>query len=149
MRAKWEQAVTWWNPAAQTCPVLNPSSFTPAPVLPCRTCLHSASSILSVHISCHIITAFVFRKPRVCIYIYIYIHSGPSSYDRLDIRTTWVTTKNFSFGLRPKSWVMTRMSVKATWVMTRMAFVSISLSPDTRVCGRNSGQCIALYNYFR
>jgi hypothetical protein len=30
------------------------------------------------------------------------IYSGPSSYDRLDIRTTWVTTKNFSFDLRPK-----------------------------------------------
>jgi hypothetical protein len=30
-------------------------------------------------------------------------YSGPSSYDRLDIRTTWVTTKNFSFDLRPKS----------------------------------------------
>jgi hypothetical protein len=26
-----------------------------------------------------------------------------SSYDRLDIRTTWVTTKNFSFDFRPKS----------------------------------------------
>jgi hypothetical protein len=31
------------------------------------------------------------------------IYSGPSSYDRLDIRTTWVTAKNFSFDLRPKS----------------------------------------------
>jgi hypothetical protein len=29
---------------------------------------------------------------------------------------------------------------------TRMAFVSFSLRPDTRVCGRNSGQCSALYN---
>jgi hypothetical protein len=45
-------------------------------------------------------------------------------------------------GLRPKFkfWLTTKF-----WVMTRMAFVSFSLSPDTRVCGRNSGQCIALY----
>jgi hypothetical protein len=50
------------------------------------------------------------------------LYSGPSSYDRLDIRKTWVTTKNFSFDLR------------------------VSLSPYTRVCGRNSGQFIALYN---
>jgi hypothetical protein len=66
----------------------------------------------------------------------------------LNIRTTWVTTKNFSDDLRPKSWVTTRMPVKATWVTTRMAFVSFSLSPDTRVCGPNSGQCIALYITF-
>jgi hypothetical protein len=59
----------------------------------------------------------------------LYYYSGPSSYDRLDIRTTWVTTKNYSFDLRPKSSVTTRMPVKAS--------------------GRNSGQCIALYNYFR
>jgi hypothetical protein len=32
-----------------------------------------------------------------------YKNSGPSSYDRLDIRTTWVTTKKFSFDLRLKS----------------------------------------------
>jgi hypothetical protein len=38
------------------------------------------------------------------------------------------------------------MLVKATRVTTPMAFVSVSLSPDTRVCGRNSCQCIALYN---
>jgi hypothetical protein len=73
-------------------------------------------------------------------------YSGTSIYDRLDIRTTWVTTKNFSFDLRSKSWITTRMPVKATWVTTRMAFVSFSLSLDTRVCGRNSGQIIALYN---
>jgi hypothetical protein len=30
-------------------------------------------------------------------------YSGPSSYDRVDIRTTWVTTKKISFDLRPKS----------------------------------------------
>ena len=36
----------------------------------------------------------------ICMYVYtharaltLYIYSGPSSYDRLDIRTTWVTTK--------------------------------------------------------
>jgi hypothetical protein len=73
------------------------------------------------------------------------IYSAPSSYDRLDLRTTWVTNKNFSFDLRPKSWVTTRMPVKATWVTTRVAFVSVSLIPDTRVCGRNSGQCAVLY----
>jgi hypothetical protein len=73
-------------------------------------------------------------------------YSGPSSYDRLDIRTTWVTTKILVLTLRPMSWVTTRLPVKATWVTTRMAFVSFILSPDTRVCGRNSGQCIALYH---
>jgi hypothetical protein len=60
-------------------------------------------------------------------------YSGPSSYDRLDIRTTWVTTKNFSLDLRPKSQVMTRMPVKATWVTTRKAFVS----PDIANCYQN------------
>jgi hypothetical protein len=37
-------------------------------------------------------------------------YSEPSGYDRLHIRTTWVTTK------------------------------------ITRVCGRDSGQCLAIYN---
>jgi hypothetical protein len=69
----------------------------------------------------------------------------------LELRPAWHTNnlgyyQNFRFDLRPKSWVTTRMPVKTTWVTTRMAFVSFSLSPDTRVCGRNSGQCIALYN---
>jgi hypothetical protein len=32
-------------------------------MLPRRTCLHSASSILAVHISCHVITVLMFRKP--------------------------------------------------------------------------------------
>jgi len=27
MRAKWEQAITWWNPAAQTHPILDSSPF--------------------------------------------------------------------------------------------------------------------------
>jgi hypothetical protein len=31
--------------------------------LPCTTCLHSASSVFAVHISCSITTVFVFRKP--------------------------------------------------------------------------------------
>ena len=39
------------------------SSFVPVPMLSCRTCLHSASSILTVHTSCHVIAVFVFRKP--------------------------------------------------------------------------------------
>jgi hypothetical protein len=43
-------------------PVLDSSSFASELMLPCRTCLHSASSILAVHISCHIIAMFVFRK---------------------------------------------------------------------------------------
>jgi hypothetical protein len=35
----------------------------PVRTLPHRTCLHSASSVLTVHISCCVIAAFVFRKP--------------------------------------------------------------------------------------
>jgi hypothetical protein len=58
-----------------------------------------------------------------------YIYSGPSSYDRLDIRTTWVTTKIL---------VLTYDQI--------LSYESFSLSPDTRVFGRNSGQCSALYN---
>jgi len=45
------------------CPVFDSSSSVPIPILPCRICLHSASSILAVHISCCIIAVFVFRKP--------------------------------------------------------------------------------------
>jgi hypothetical protein len=56
--AKWEQAVTWWNSAAQTCPVLSSSSFAPILTLPHRTCLHSASSILAVCVSCCVIALF-------------------------------------------------------------------------------------------
>jgi len=33
---KREQAITWWNPAAQTHPVLDSSSFIPVPTLPCK-----------------------------------------------------------------------------------------------------------------
>jgi hypothetical protein len=60
--AKQERAVTWWNPAAQMRPVFDSSSFAPILTFPCRTCLHSASSILAVRISCHIIAVIVFRK---------------------------------------------------------------------------------------
>jgi hypothetical protein len=56
------------------------------------------------------------------------IQSGTSSFDRLDIRKTWVTTK---------------MLVLA---YDQSLDESFSLSPDTRVCERNSGQCINLHN---
>jgi hypothetical protein len=62
MRAKQERAVTWWNPAAQMRQVLDSSSFAPLLTIPRRTCLHSASSVLGVHISCRVIAVFVFRK---------------------------------------------------------------------------------------
>jgi hypothetical protein len=63
IRTKRERAVTWWNPAPQTCPVLDSSSFAIVHQLPCRTCLNSASSILVVLISCCDVAVFVFRKP--------------------------------------------------------------------------------------
>jgi len=69
MHAKREQAITWWNPAAQMLPVLDLSSFVPVPMLSHRTCLHSVSSILNVHVSSHIITVFVFWKPSFTIII--------------------------------------------------------------------------------
>jgi hypothetical protein len=34
--AKWEQAIAWWNPAAQMYPVLDSSSFVPVPMLKCH-----------------------------------------------------------------------------------------------------------------
>ena len=34
MRTKQERAITWWNPAAQMCPVLDSSSFLTIPMLP-------------------------------------------------------------------------------------------------------------------
>ena len=43
--------------------VLDSSSFVPVPMLSHRTCLHFASSILTVHTSRHVIAVFVFRKP--------------------------------------------------------------------------------------
>jgi hypothetical protein len=63
MPAKRERAVTWWNPAAQTRPVFDLSSFAPVLTLPHRMHLHSASSVLAVHISCRDIAVFVSRKP--------------------------------------------------------------------------------------
>jgi hypothetical protein len=63
MRARRERAVTRWNTAVQTRPVLDSSSFAPVLTLPRRTCQHSASSVLAVHISYHVIALFVFRKP--------------------------------------------------------------------------------------
>jgi hypothetical protein len=63
MPAKQEQAMTWWNSAAQMCPVLDSSSFAPILMLPRWVCLHSASSVLTVCISCCIIAVFLFRKP--------------------------------------------------------------------------------------
>jgi hypothetical protein len=53
MRAKWERAVTCWNRASEMCPVLDLSSFAPVLTLPCRTCLHYASSVLAIRVSCH------------------------------------------------------------------------------------------------
>jgi hypothetical protein len=61
--AKRERAVVWWNTAAQTRPVLDSSSFSPVLTIPRRTCLHSASSVLAVRISCCDIAVFVVRKP--------------------------------------------------------------------------------------
>jgi hypothetical protein len=43
-------------------PVLDSSSFAPVIMLPFRTCLHSATSVLAVRISCRVIAVFVFRK---------------------------------------------------------------------------------------
>ena len=45
-RAKPEQAVTWWNPAAQTHPTLVSSSFVPVP-----TVLHKLATILLIAFS--------------------------------------------------------------------------------------------------
>jgi hypothetical protein len=61
-RAKREQTVTRWNPAAQTRPVLDSSLFVPVTMLPRRTFRHSASSVLAVRISCRVIAVFVLRK---------------------------------------------------------------------------------------
>jgi hypothetical protein len=61
--AKREWAITWWNSAAQMRPLFASSSFAPMLMLPHRTCLHSASSVLAVHINCRNIAVFVFRKP--------------------------------------------------------------------------------------
>jgi hypothetical protein len=57
------RAVTWWNPVAQTRPVLDSSSFAPVLTHPSRTYLHSASSVLAGNIGCRVMALFVFRKP--------------------------------------------------------------------------------------
>jgi hypothetical protein len=62
MRAKRERALTWWNPATQTHPVLDLSSFVPVTTLPRRICRHSASSVLAVRISCSVMAMSVFRE---------------------------------------------------------------------------------------
>jgi hypothetical protein len=64
-RAERERTVTWWNPASQTWPVLDSSSFAPALTLPRRTCHHSATRVLGIHISCRVIGVFMFRKPLI------------------------------------------------------------------------------------
>jgi hypothetical protein len=46
------------------------------------------------------------------------------TYEQLGLRP-----KSFSFDLRPKSWVTTRMPIKATWVTTRMAFRKLQSEP--------------------
>jgi hypothetical protein len=61
--AKRERDATRWNPAAQTRLVLDSSFFVTVLTLPRRNCLHSASSVLAVRISCSDIALFVFRKP--------------------------------------------------------------------------------------
>jgi hypothetical protein len=61
--AKRERAVTWWNLAAKTRPVLDSPSFAPVPTLPLATCPHSASTVHAVRISCRVIALFVLKKP--------------------------------------------------------------------------------------
>jgi hypothetical protein len=63
-RAKREWAVTWWNPAAQTRPALDSSSFVPVPTLSRKLVTILLSSVLAVRISCHVIVVFVFRKQQ-------------------------------------------------------------------------------------
>jgi hypothetical protein len=38
---KWQRAISWWNPTAQMCPVLDLSSFVPIPKLKCQNPLLS------------------------------------------------------------------------------------------------------------
>jgi hypothetical protein len=79
---------------------------------------------------------------------------NPQISDTVDPRVTTGLTYE-QLGLRPKILVLTydqRLDSQPEFrsrphrVTTHMAFVSFSLSPDMRVCGHNSGQCIALYN---
>jgi hypothetical protein len=48
MRIKWEWTITWWNPAAQTCPVLDSSSFAPILTLPLAFFLLLAFSLFAL-----------------------------------------------------------------------------------------------------
>jgi hypothetical protein len=59
-RAKLERAVTWWNPALQMHPLLDSSSLDPILMLPRRTWPYSASSVIAIHFSCHVISVFLF-----------------------------------------------------------------------------------------
>jgi hypothetical protein len=59
---KQKRAVTWWNPVAQTCPIL--IFLCPRTHTSPQTCHHSASSVLAVWISCHVLAVFVFRKQQ-------------------------------------------------------------------------------------
>jgi hypothetical protein len=61
MRTKRERAVTWWNPAVQMRPLIDSSSFTPVLTLHRRTCLHSASSVLTVRISFCVQKALIYQ----------------------------------------------------------------------------------------
>jgi hypothetical protein len=70
---KRKRVVTWWNPAAQTRPLLYTPSFVPVLTLPRRTCLNSASSVLTVRISFRVIAVFVFRKPLFINYTLPYL----------------------------------------------------------------------------
>jgi hypothetical protein len=128
--------------------------------------MHYLSSVYSVAIPLHVSGLLVANHQEVTMYtcnnwydLYVLADGQLKRTTRTNCCIQWtprVTTgltyeqlglrPNCSFDLRPKSWVTTRMPVKATWVTTRMAFVSFSLSPDMRVCERNFGQCIALYN---
>jgi hypothetical protein len=78
-------------------------------------------------------------------------YSGPSSYDRPNMQTTWVTTKILvltyqSLELQPECWSRPKRVSACAVVNKDPGCVRVSLSPDTRVCGRNFGQCSALYN---
>jgi hypothetical protein len=57
------RAVTRYNPAAKTHPVLDSITFAAVLTLPSRTCFVSASSVPAVRICCCVFSLFVFRKP--------------------------------------------------------------------------------------
>jgi hypothetical protein len=87
----------------------------------------TVTAVLLDTVYCHPATIMQCAETLCCA---MYECSGPSRYNWFDIRTTCVRTKIF--------------------VLTYDQ--SVELRPawrHTRVCGRNAGQCIALYNYFR